>query len=84
MLTLRKRSRKQFQTNLYTVTNIGDVWEADLADVRTLNKHDGFKYLLTVIDVFCKNAHSILLARSRVGVRHHARQDKMQARLGSY
>ena len=65
--TLHKPSRKKFQRNPYTVTNIGDVWEVDLADVRALSKYnDRFKYLLTVIDVFSKYAHSIPL-RSKTG-----------------
>jgi transposase InsO family protein len=44
------------------VNNIHDVWESDLVDVQGLAKYnDGVKYLLTVIDVFCKFLHIIPL-----------------------
>jgi transposase InsO family protein len=60
-------SCNKFQRSPYTVTNIENVWEADLADVRALSKYnDGFNYLLTVIDVFSKYTHPISL-RSKTG-----------------
>jgi len=43
---LHKPVRKMFPRNPYTVTNIDDVWEMDLSDLRSLSKHnDKFKYL---------------------------------------
>jgi hypothetical protein len=36
--TLHKPVRKIFPLNPYTVTNIDDVWEMDLADLTTLSK----------------------------------------------
>jgi IS30 family transposase len=49
------------------VNNINDVWECDLVDVQGLSKYnDGVKYLLTVIDVFSKFLHIILL-KSKTG-----------------
>jgi hypothetical protein len=36
--TLHKPVRKRFPRNQYTVTNIDDVWEMDLADLTTLSK----------------------------------------------
>ena len=46
--TLHKPIRKRFPRNPYTVTNILDLWEADLVDVQALAKHnDGHRYLLT-------------------------------------
>lgn len=65
--TLHKPVRKRFHRNPYTVTNINDVWELDLADMHSLSKHnDNYKYLLNVIDVFSKYAYSVPL-RSKTG-----------------
>ena len=51
--TLHKPVRKRFPRNPYTVTNIDDVWENDLADLGSLSKYnDKYKYLLNVIDIF--------------------------------
>ena len=36
--TLHKSVRKKFPTNPYTVTNIDDIWEMDLADISFLSK----------------------------------------------
>jgi len=39
-----------------------DVWECDLVDVQSLGKfNDGYKYILTVIDVFSKYLHMVPL-----------------------
>jgi len=37
---LHKPVRKRFPSNPYTVTNIDDVWEIDLADLSSLSKYD--------------------------------------------
>ena len=60
--TLHKSVRKRFPRNPYTVTNIDDVWEMDLADLSSLSKYnDKNKYLLNVIDVFSRYAWSVPL-----------------------
>ena len=60
--TLHKPVRKRFPRNPYTVTNIDDVWEMDLADLSSLSKHNNkFKYLLNVIDIFSLYAWSVPL-----------------------
>ena len=60
--TLHKNVRKRFPRNPYTVTNIDDVWEMDLADLSSLSKYNGKnKYLLNVIDVFSRYAWSVPL-----------------------
>ena len=65
--TLHRRSRKRFQRNPYTVTNIMEVWEADLMDMRTLSKYnDKYTYLLSVIDTFSKYLHIVPL-RAKTG-----------------
>ena len=65
--TLHKPVRKHFPRNPYIVTNVMDVWEADLLDVQGISKfNDNFKYLLTVIDVFSKFLHVVPL-KSKTG-----------------
>jgi transposase InsO family protein len=49
-----------FPRNPYTVTNIDDVWEMDLADLSSLSKYnEKYKYLLNVIDIFSQYAWSV-------------------------
>jgi hypothetical protein len=60
--TLHKPVRKRFPRNPYTVTNIDNVWEMDLADLSSLLKYnDKHKYLLNVIDIFSRYAWSVPL-----------------------
>ena len=60
--TLHKPIRKRFPRNPYTVTNIDDVWEMDLADLSSLSKYnDKYNYLLNVIDIFPRYAWSVRL-----------------------
>jgi hypothetical protein len=65
--TLHRPVRKRFPRNPYTVTNIGDVWEADILDLSSHKKYnDNYKYVLQVIDVFSKYLHSVPL-RTKTG-----------------
>jgi len=51
--TLHKPVRKRFPRNPYTVTNIDDVWEIDLAYLSSLSRYsDKYKYLLNVMTYF--------------------------------
>lgn len=60
--TLHRQYRKRYQRNPIVVGGIDKQWQADLADMTSLSKHnDGFKYLLTVIDCFSKYAWAIPL-----------------------
>ncbi|EFA12590.1 Putative uncharacterized transposon-derived protein F54H12.3-like Protein [Tribolium castaneum] len=55
--TLHKQVRHRFTRNRYHVTNIDDLFQADLTDMRNLAKHNqDVNCLLTVIDVFSKFA----------------------------
>ncbi len=55
--TLHRPIRRKFPRLHYTVTNIDDVWEADLVELRSLKTYnDGISYLLVVIDVLSKFA----------------------------
>lgn len=56
--TLFKPVRKKFRRNPYLVSNINDLWQADLVDTQRLKEdNDNVSYLLTVIDVFSKKAY---------------------------
>jgi Integrase core domain/Chromo (CHRromatin Organisation MOdifier) domain len=53
--TLHKQKRLNFKRSVFFVSNIDDIWQADLNDMRSVkNDNDGFCYLLTVIDTFSK------------------------------
>lgn len=55
--TLHKAIRRKFPRASYNVQNIDDVWEADLADLRSIKEYNnGNGYLLVVIDVLSKFA----------------------------
>jgi len=65
--TLHKTVTQRFPRNPYTVTNIDDVREMDLADFSSLSKYtDRYKYLLNVIDIFSRYAWSVPL-KGRTG-----------------
>ena len=38
--TLHRQTRKGFPRNLYTVNNLGDLWELDVADMGTVVSND--------------------------------------------
>ena len=55
--SIHKPVRHRFLRNRIYVDNANDQWQADLADMQSLARHNkGFKYMLTVIDVFSKFA----------------------------
>jgi transposase InsO family protein len=59
--------RKRFHRNPYDITNVMDVREYNLMNVKSLSKYnDKYKYLLSVIDVFSKFLHIVPL-RSKTG-----------------
>lgn len=52
---LHRRLRKNFQRRSYSVSNINDVWEIDLMDLKSLKvDNDNHTFVLVVIDVFSK------------------------------
>jgi Integrase core domain len=62
--TLHRPLRKRFKRNHFTTSNIDELWQADLNDLKSLSKdNDGYVYILTVIDVFSKFAWGIPLFR---------------------
>ena len=65
--TKHRPTHRRFPRNPYTATNILDVWECDLMDMRSLSKYnDRYKCLLSVIDVFSKFLHIVQL-RAKTG-----------------
>jgi hypothetical protein len=55
--TLHKPIRRKFDRNKTVALGIDSDWQADLCDVQNLQKYnDGFRYILTVIDVLSKFA----------------------------
>lgn len=64
--TLHKPIRKKFLTNRVIVHSIDQQWQADLVDLTTLREHnDGFRYVLTCIDILSKYAWAIPLTAKR-------------------
>lgn len=59
---LLKPIRHNFKRRRVFVYNIDDIWSADLKDMQSVSKqNNGYKYLLTVIDLFSKHAYTIPL-----------------------
>lgn len=55
--TLHRQIRKRYPTRKYIVHNIDEQWQADLAEVGLIaDKNKGFRYILTVIDIFSRYA----------------------------
>jgi hypothetical protein len=60
--TMHKPIRRKFQRRKTFSKGIGDLYQADLADVSELaNQNDGVRYILTCIDVFSKKAWAVPL-----------------------
>ena len=58
--TYHQPLRKRFLKNQVVVPGINDTWQADLVDMQQYSKENrGFKYILTIIDVFSKYAYAI-------------------------
>jgi transposase InsO family protein len=61
---MHKPARKQFPRNPYTVTNVMDVFQCDMADLRAYARYnDNHRYILTVIDVFSNYLHLVPVKR---------------------
>lgn len=55
-------ARRRFQRNRIVATSIGDLCQADLVDMSSFApQNDGYRFLLTFIDVFSKQAYAIPL-----------------------
>ena len=55
--TLHRQARKKYPTRQYVVHDIDQQWQADLAEVILIaDKNQGYRYILTVIDIFSRYA----------------------------
>ena len=62
--TLFKESRKNFKRNRIYVSYVNEQWEIDLLDYAKLSRfNQGYKYLITIIDVFSKYLYVIPIKR---------------------
>ena len=65
---LHKPIRHKFPKRKVFAKNIDDIWAADLVEMNTLSKFNkGYKYLLTVIDVFRKYGW-IVPIKNKIGI----------------
>ena len=64
--TLHKPVRKKFPRRKTFAKKINDLFQADIADLQSLSRYnDGYRYILTCIDVFSKYAFAIPLKDKR-------------------
>lgn len=64
--TLHKQKTNKFPRNRVIVSGIDDTWQIDLCDMRALkNNNDGYGWILTIIDVFSKQAWAIKLKNKK-------------------
>ena len=64
--TLHKPVRRKFPTNRVIVYSIDQQWQTDLVDLGSLQKfNQGYRYLLTCIDILSKYAWAIPLKQKR-------------------
>ena len=55
--TLHRQARKHYPTRKYIVHDMDEQWQADLADVALIaRENDGYRFILTVIDIFSRYA----------------------------
>ncbi|KAF4529785.1 hypothetical protein B566_EDAN018053 [Ephemera danica] len=60
--TLHKERRVNFSRSRYYVPSMNNLFQCGLCDMRNLsNENEGNKFILTVIDVFCKKAWARIL-----------------------
>ena len=65
---LHKPARHNFPRRRVHIRGLDETWQADLVDMQGYSRSNhGFKYLLTVIDIFSKYAWAVPL-KSKTGV----------------
>ena len=66
--TMHKPVRRRFKTRKYRTTYVDRQWQADLVDMQGLTVHnDGYRYLLTCIDIFSRYAFAVPLKTKLAG-----------------
>lgn len=65
---LHRQARKTFQRRRYIQKGILDTWQIDLVEMIPYAKYNrGYKYMLTVIDIFSKYAYALPI-KSKTGI----------------
>jgi hypothetical protein len=60
--TIHKQRKLRFTRSRYYVPTMNNLFQCDLCDMRSLEKYNnGYKFILTLIDVFCKKAFAVAL-----------------------
>ncbi|RWS07984.1 uncharacterized protein B4U79_05370 [Dinothrombium tinctorium] len=63
---LNHQIRKKFARNRIFVTRIDELWQCDLVDLQQYHKENsGYKFILTIIDVFSKYAWALPLKKKK-------------------
>lgn len=66
--SLHKPARRKFRRNPVLVYGIDDQWQADLVDMQKFAaRNEGFRYILTCIDILSKHAWAIPVRNKRAG-----------------
>ena len=53
-------ARKRYLTRRYHISGMNRLWQADLADMQPYaSQNNGYKYILTVIDVFSRRGWAV-------------------------
>lgn len=64
--TKHKPIRRHFRRNKTIVYNVDEQWQLDIVDLQSLKDfNDGYKYILTCIDVLSKYAWAVPLIRKK-------------------
>jgi len=64
--TLHKALRKSFRTRKTYVPNVDDQFQADIVDMQSFEKDNkGYRYILTVIDIFSRYGWAIAVKSKR-------------------
>lgn len=65
---LHKPARKSYPRRKFEVRGLDETWQADLVDMQAYSQQNkGYKYILTVIDVFSKYAWAIPIKSKEMG-----------------
>jgi hypothetical protein len=74
---LHRQARKKFKRRHVIMKGIDDTWQIDLVEMIPYAKYNkGFKYLLTVIDIFSKKAYAMPI-KSKKGVEVSSSMEKV-------
>ena len=64
--TLHKRIKRKFERNKVIVSDIDEVWQMDLVDMKAFqNENNKVTFILTIIDVFSKHAWGRMLLNKK-------------------